>query len=122
MDPLRRTRTNPRMERVLKVINHLRMLDRELPAQVMASFFYVASHNNCHKTALEEDLDFTTASGSRNTDWLSKHHRLNKPGLDLVIKEADPTNRRRQQLKLSPKGEELVNLIEELLYGDQNVG
>jgi DNA-binding MarR family transcriptional regulator len=106
------------MYRVLKVINLLRLLDRELPAQAIATFLYVASHNNCHKTAMEEDLNFSTASGSRNTDWLSKHHRLNKPGLDLIIKEPDPTNRRRQQLKLSPKGEQLIHQIEELLYGD----
>lgn len=118
MDPLRRQRTNPRMERVLKVINLLRLLDRELPAQVMATYFYVASHENCHKTAMEEDLEFTTASGSRNTDWLSKHHRLSKPGLDLIVKEPDPTNKRRTQLKLTPKGKQLIHQIEELLYGD----
>lgn len=59
-----------------------------------------------------------TSSSSRNTDWLSKYHRLNKPGLNLIIKEADPFNRRRQQLRLSPKGEQLVKLIEELLYDE----
>ncbi len=118
MDPLRRTRTSPQMERVLKVVNLLRLLDRELPAQVIATFFYVASHKNCHKAAMEEDLNFSTASGSRNTDWLSKHHRLNKPGLDLIVKEPDPTNRRRFQLTLTPKGEQLIRQIEELLYGD----
>lgn len=85
---------------------------------MLATFFYVASHNNCHKQALEEDLSFTTASSSRNTDWLSKIHRLNKPGLDLIIKEVDPNNKRRQTLRLSPKGEQLVKFIEDLLYGD----
>ena len=118
MDPLRRTRTNPRIERLLKVMEAIRLLDREMPAQVISTFLFVASHNNCHKQALEEDLSFTTASSSRNTDWLSKLHRLNKPGLDLIIKEVDPTNKRRQQLRLSPKGEQLVKLIEDLLYGD----
>lgn len=118
MDPLRRQRTNPRIDRLLKVIEALRILDREMPAQVLATFLYVASHENCHKQALEEDLSFTTASSSRNTDWLSKIHRLNKPGLDLIIKEVDPTNKRRQTLRLSPKGEQLVKLIEDLLYGD----
>jgi len=118
MDPLRRQRTNPKIERLLKVINHLRLLDREIPAQVIATFFYVASHDGCHKQALEEDLSLTVASGSRNTDWLSKHHRLNKPGLDLIRKEADPTDRRRQILSLTPKGEQFVQLIEDILYGD----
>lgn len=122
MDPLRRTRTNPTIERLLKAINLLRLLDREMPAQVIASFLYVASHDNCHKQAMEEELSMTVASGSRNTDWLSKYHRLNKPGLNLITKEADPTDRRRQILKLTPKGHELVNQLQEILYGDQNLG
>jgi DNA-binding MarR family transcriptional regulator len=117
MDPLRRTLTNPSIERLLKVIEVLRLLDREMPAQVLASFLYVASHDSCHKQAMEEDLSFTTASSSRNTDWLSKFHRLNKPGLGLIVKEADPSNRRRQILRLTPKGERLIHQIEDILYG-----
>lgn len=122
MDPLRRTRTNPQIERLLKAINLLRLLDREMPAQVIATFLYVASHDACHKLAMEEELNFSTASGSRNTDWLSEYHRLNKPGLNLITKEVDPTNRRRQILKLTPKGKELMNQLQDILYGDQNLG
>lgn len=118
MDPLRRQVTNDRAERLLKVINLLRLLDREVPGQVIASYLYVASHNRCHKQALEEDLDFTTASSSRNTDWLSDQHRLNKPGMGLIKKEQDPGNRRRQQLTLTSRGEQLLKQIEDLLYGD----
>jgi DNA-binding MarR family transcriptional regulator len=85
---------------------------------VILTFLYVATHNKCHKQALEEELGLTTAGGSRNTDWLAKVHRLNKPGLDLIIKEVDPSNRRRLQLRLSPKGESLVKQIEVLLNGN----
>lgn len=122
MDPLRRQVTNDNALRLLKVINLLRLLDREVPGQVIATYLYVASHNKCHKGALEEDLDLTTASSSRNTDWLSEHHRLNKPGLGLIKKEQDPTNRRRQQLILTQRGEQLLKQIEELLYGHQDLG
>ncbi len=116
MDPLRSERTNAQIERLLKAIKLLRVLDREIPAQVIATFLYVASHDNCHKQAMEEELGLSTASGSRNTDWLSKIHRLNKPGMDLIIKEVDPTNRRRLVLRLTPKGKDLVNELEEILY------
>lgn len=118
MDPLRRQLTDPTAERLLKVAELLRVLDREFPAQLLSALLYIAAHDNCHKQALEEDLNFSTASGSRCTDWLSKEHRLNKPGLNLVIKEADPTDKRRQQLKLSPKGELLIKQIKEILYGE----
>jgi len=42
---------------------------------------------------------------------------LNKPGLDLIIKEVDPTNKRRVQLRLSPKGKRLIQSIKDDLYG-----
>ena len=116
MEPLRRQVTDPKIERLLKAINLLRLYDREFPAQLMSVLLYVASHDNCHKQALEEDLNISMASGSRNTDWLSKQHRLNKPGLDLIKKCIDPSYKRRQVLSLTKKGEDLVNQIKEILY------
>ena len=38
---------------------------------------------------------------------------------NLIIKETDPSNKRRQQLRLTKKGEALIQQIEEILYGDQ---
>jgi DNA-binding MarR family transcriptional regulator len=105
------------LEPLLDVINLIRLLDREMPAQVVATLLYVATHDNCHKQALEEALDFTAASGSRNTDWLSAKHRLNKPGLGLIVKETDPSNRRRQTLTLSPKGRIFIKQLKDMLYG-----
>lgn len=116
MDPLRRNLTNDKANKLLTLVNMLRDLDDEIPAQCIATLFYVASHNNCHKQALEEDLGFTTASGSRNTDRLSKHHRLNKPGMDLIKKEPDPFNKRRLQLKLTPKGQVFMDQLLSVIY------
>ena len=109
MDPLKRIQTNDNMARLLLVIERLRVLDREVPAQVVSCFLYVASHNPCHKQALEEDLELTTASGSRNTEWLTTKNRLRKPGLGLINKEYDPSNKRRLLLSLTEKGEALVH-------------
>lgn len=116
MDPLRRQLTDERAAKLLDAVNMLRDLDDEFPAQLLASLLYVASHNNCHKQAMEEDLAFSTASGSRNTDRLSKQHRLKKPGLDFVIKEPDPDNRRRLQLKMTPKGQVFIDQLLSALY------
>ena len=116
MEPnLRRKQTDDKIERLLKVINLLRLYDREVPAQVLATLFYIGSHNDCHKTALEEDLNFTTASSSRNTDKLSKDHRLGKAGLNLITKEVEEDSRR-QRLRLTKKGEDLMNQIKSILY------
>jgi DNA-binding MarR family transcriptional regulator len=114
---LRRKQTDDQIERLLKVINLLRLYDREVPAQVLATLLYIGSRHDCHKTALEEDLNFTTASSSRNTDKLSKDHRLGKAGLDLIIKEVEEEPPRRQRLRLTKKGEDLMNQIKQILYG-----
>lgn len=102
---------------MLIAIERLRVLDREIPAQLVSCFLYIASHNPCHKEAIEEDLGYTSASSSRNIDYLSDKHRLNKPGLRLIVKERDPSNGRRILLYLSPKGEQLVNDLRNDLYG-----
>lgn len=118
MDPLRRQVTDVQVERILNAVDLLRELDSEMPAQLVATLLYVASHDNCHKQALEEDLNFSTASGSRNTDWLSHKHRIRgRKGLDLIKKEADPSNGRRLQLSLTAKGHDLVDRIKEVIYG-----
>lgn len=117
MDPIRNQCTDARVERILAAFNLLRELDNEMPAQLIATLLYVASHKNCHKQALEQDLDFTTASSSRNTDWLSKSHRItNRKGLGLINKEPDPDNGRRIQLSLTREGEALIDNIKNTLY------
>ena len=117
MDPVRRTRTNPDMERMLRVMNALRVLDRSVPAQALACLFYVASHDGCHKQALEEDLGLTTASSSRNIARLTSAHYLGKPGMDLITKEHDTTDGKRLILRLTQRGHDLVRQIESILYG-----
>ena len=114
-DPLKRQTTSAQTAKLLHAFDLLRTLDREMPGQVVSAFLYIASHNPCHKQALEEDLGFETSSGSRTTSWLSDYHRLGKPGLGLIKKYKDPTNWRRVLLKLTPKGETLIKQMKEFI-------
>jgi len=116
INPLKGDLTNENINKLLKAFELLRIMDREIPGQVVATFLYIASHNPCHKQKLEEDLGFTTASASRNSDWLSEYHRLRKRGLGLIVKERDEYNRRRLMFRLTPKGEALARQLEGLLY------
>ena len=120
-DPIRVV-TDFQMQKLAQAVELFRTHDKEIPAQVIATFLYVASHDDCAKVDLEKALAFSSASGSRNTDWLSEFHRLNKAGLGLLIKYRDPTNRRKQILKLSPKGRILVNQLKQILYGQSDLG
>jgi DNA-binding MarR family transcriptional regulator len=117
VDPLLKRRTDPDLEPLMKVINLFRLQDEEVPAQLITVFLYIASHNPCHLQAIEEDTGLSPNSTSRNTDWLSTHHRLGKPGLGLIRKIVDPKNRRRRMAELTRKGEMLAATIKEELYG-----
>ena len=118
-DPYRRAVTNPELDRLLNSLRRLTERGKygNLPTQVLEIFLYVASHDGCHKPAMEEDLVMSTASGSRNSDYLTKQGRPNKAGLDLITKEDDPDNRRRQILRLTPSGVRLKNDLLKDIYG-----
>lgn len=90
-----------------------------MPGQVVSTFLYVASHDGCHKQALEEELGLTAASASRNTDILSDKGRVgrNAAGLGLITKEEDPSNGRRQVLRLTAEGKRLAQTMKLLIYG-----
>lgn len=116
MDPLKRAITNDRLLAVLKAWELLRILHTELPAQAVTIFLYVGSHNPCHKLAIEEDQGLTTASCSRMIDVLSEqNYRLKKPGLGLIEKYLDVSNRRRYLLRLTPKGKALLIHLQNLI-------
>ena len=129
LNPLQRRVTDSSIDRLADAIELIRNVDpthgsNEISISVLSTLLYVGSRNECHKQALEEDLQMTRASTSRNTDMLSKHHRLliasgkRKPGLGLIKKEVDVSDRRRSTLTLTKKGEELFTKIKHILYGE----
>ena len=108
------------MAKLLRAMELFRSYDTEIPAQVLSVFLYIASHDDCSKVQLQDEqegLNMPSASASRNTDWLSHKHRLGKSGLNWVIKYRDPTDLRKQIMKLSPQGVLLVKQLRDILYG-----
>ena len=130
LDPLQRRVTDSDVERIFEAIEFIRKFDQdngshEISISVLASLLFVGSRNGAHKQALEEDLThMSKASSSRTTDILSKWHRLvlpngkRRPGLGLIKKEVDDSDRRRSVLTLTKKGEELITQLKQILYGD----
>ena len=116
--PLRREESDDQMKRLLDAWEVLRTSHREMPAQAVSVLLYVASHNECHKQAIEEDLGLTTASCSRVIDCINKgtgRAGVKTPGLGLVQKYVDPSNRRRLLVKLTPKGEHMLHQIKNIV-------
>ena len=133
MDRLSSKVTDPVVKRFMEADALLRQVDgkdgAEFTAEARACFFYIACCDGCFKSNMEQDLGLTVASGSRNTDLLSKHHRLKlpsgkpRPGLDLIRKERDNLDQRKTKLFLTIKGKKLVEKFKSILYGeDTNVG
>jgi DNA-binding MarR family transcriptional regulator len=122
VNPLRRQITDLQVHKLLQVLQLIRELEptkakvNELPIQTLTCLMYIASHDGCHKQAMEEDLNMNKAAGSRNTDWLARLHRLGRPGLNLITKEVDYFDKRRSVLKLTRKGKDLVHKITRILY------
>ena len=106
------------MDQIRSAFEQIRLLDREMPGQVLCCFLYVASHDMCHSNAMAEALGLTAASSSRNTDILStgRPGRVAE-GLDLITKERDETNRRLQILTLTPRGKQLAQQMKSIIYG-----
>jgi DNA-binding MarR family transcriptional regulator len=110
---------DPDARRLFDSLELLRLLDKEMPAQLVSTFLFIAAHGPVETQILSKATGMANSSVSRNTDWLSANHRLpNKAGLGLIIKEEHPTNWRTRICRLSPKGESLIRQIKERLYGD----
>lgn len=107
------------MLRILGVIETLRVLDIEMPAQVIACFLFVAgSEDGCTTTEMQEELGLTAASMSRNTTWLTGKHRSNpERGLNLITKEVYEPNKRLRILRLTPEGRKLAQRLSTQLNG-----
>jgi DNA-binding MarR family transcriptional regulator len=115
--PLLNNKNDDEMWKLFQVHELFREKDVEVPAQLVSVFCYIASHNPCHLQAIEAGTGLSPNSTSRNTDWLSSHHRLGKPGMGLIVKKLDPTNHRRRFVELTEHGHEMVSKIKEILYG-----
>ena len=122
MDPARGQVTDDNALIVFKAIELVRDLapDGNMPLQALQCFLYVCSHDKCHKSRMEQDMGLSTASGSRNTDYLCAQNRFKVAGLNLITKEVDPLNRRRSILRLTPLGVRIKNELLNELNGIHN--
>lgn len=92
----------------LSILGEFREIDPEIPIQTAAMLLVVAMTPGVTMKELGERLGISQASCSRNVAALSKVHRLDKPGYDLVYAVEDPAERRRKIVRLTPQGEQFM--------------
>ena len=103
--------TSPEMARTLELFKVIReeANEREMPAQLVLTFLFVASHNGCSQEALAAELDMSASSVSRCVSWLGDKHRLeHRSGLNWVKRVRDPHNHRAWNLILTVEGQALL--------------
>lgn len=101
-----------------EILKRFRDFDQEMQMQTAQTFIAVAMHPGINMTELSEKAGISQASCSRNVSALSRVHRLNKPGMDLVVATEDPMERRRKIVRLTPKGQRLAEALTELINKD----
>ena len=107
------------LPKVIRIIEEFRKLDSEMQAQTMLTLLFIARKGELGSppTVREvgEYLGVTGASASRNVASLSKHHRHNKAGHDLVYSYENPAKRIEKFIELTPKGKRVINSLEDLV-------
>lgn len=68
----------------LVLLEEFRKVDPDMPLQMAATFLVVANNEGVTMKELGDKLGISQSSCSRNVAALSKVHRLNKPGHDLL--------------------------------------
>jgi DNA-binding MarR family transcriptional regulator len=103
-----------------RVVQEFRSLDKEMQAQTMLAFLYIAERTSqgVDTTVLDVGtyLDLTSASATRNVQALSKVHRYGKEGHDLVFTEENPRKRTEKFIHLTTKGKALTKRLEGYIH------
>jgi DNA-binding MarR family transcriptional regulator len=106
-----------------RVLQEFRSLDKEMQAQTMLAFLYIAERDTqgVETTVLDVGtyLDLTSASATRNVQALSKVHRYGKDGHNLVFTEENPKKRTEKFIYLTDKGKSLTKRLEGYIHVSQ---
>lgn len=109
------------MARMCTALTLLRALDREMSAQVLATFFFVGAHNGCLKTTLEKSNRMSTSSSSRTIDYLCfVKARKEAPEISLIEKRFDPINKKQVRLYLTDAGKLLIYQLKCCIYATEH--
>ncbi|WP_019025377.1 MULTISPECIES: MarR family winged helix-turn-helix transcriptional regulator [unclassified Thioalkalivibrio] len=108
------------IDNLFRTIAEFRKYDPQLPIQTAAVFLTVAARPGITMLDIGKKLNTSQASCSRNVSALSKWRRQGSPGLDVVVAKEDPAERRRKQVWLTPKGEDLLRSILDIYSVDDH--
>ncbi len=104
---LNEKQTKDSMKTFLNVLRHLQEIDSEFPLQYSICFAHIAMDQGICLTDLADRANLTLSTVSRIVGALSDYRKNNKP-YELVRISISPSERRRKEIYLTEKGEELI--------------
>lgn len=88
--------------------------DEELQLQTLRVFLFVATRGGCSQKDIEERLNLTSSSVSRNVSYWTERRFDRKIGLDFIERTEDNYDRRYKKLCLTQKGQEFFNKLKSI--------
>lgn len=87
--------------------------ERELPAQLVASFLFIASQGDCKQADVSEATGCSKSATSRNIYWLGPVNKLKRrSGLRWVAIYEDPENYKANRVKLTALGRQIIQELQ----------
>lgn len=87
----------------------------EVPLSQLQCFVEIAKSPGLTMKDLGSRMGISQSSSSRTVAALSAWHRLNKPGMNLVVTNEDPVERRRKVINLTAKGKRVAAKLFEIM-------
>jgi len=84
---------------------------REVPLQTIRTFLFVAHVGSCNQKQIEEALELTNASASRNVSFWTNIRFDHKPGMNFIARVEDPNDRRYRILTLTKTGRDFMDRL-----------
>lgn len=103
------------LEKHLRIFEEFRAIDSDMPLQTAVMYLLVAQNEGLTMADISKQMELAQSTCSRNIAALSKWHRLNRPGLDLVVAKEDPVERRRKVVYLTPKGRKFAERLKAII-------
>lgn len=83
----------------------------DLTITTLRCFILIGSRGTITQKEIEDELNLTNASASRNVSYWTDRRFDRTPGMDMVIRETDDYDRRQRNIKLNRKGKEFFHKI-----------
>tara|TARA_Y100000593_G_C4274886_1_gene319508 strand:- start:14 stop:370 length:357 start_codon:yes stop_codon:yes gene_type:complete len=108
-------RTSSTMMKLMTCLKVLQTVDPRMQLQTAMVFLTVSEFGPCNMSNLRTTCGLSGASVSRNCASLGKIHRHGKAGFGLIKAYEDVMDRKQKIVELTPKGENLRQLINDAM-------